>query len=128
MNTNWSRRSWLLAMAASAVEGWNLTISEAGACGTPAVVSDVAGHRDAVDDGVGGLLAVDAASLESKLDRVLADHALRSRLGDGALATASGLSWDRTARETFSVLAADAVRRRRRRSLDAQPNGNGGRW
>jgi glycosyltransferase involved in cell wall biosynthesis len=120
------RSAWAL-VSASAVEGWNLTISEAGACATPAVVSNVAGHRDAVTDGVGGLLAVDAAALESKLDRVLADQALRSRLGAGALASASRLSWDHTARETFSVLAADAVRRSRRRSADAGPTGNGGR-
>ena len=33
-----------------------MTITEAGACGTPAVVSDIAGHRDALAHGVSGLL------------------------------------------------------------------------
>ena len=42
------RRAWVLA-STSLREGWNMTITEAGACGTPAVVSDIAGHRDALD-------------------------------------------------------------------------------
>ena len=45
------RRAWVLA-SASAAEGWGMTITEAAACGTPAVVTDIAGHRDAVADGV----------------------------------------------------------------------------
>ena len=50
------RRAWVLA-SASAREGWGMTITEAAACGTPAVVSDVAGHADAVVDGPTGMLA-----------------------------------------------------------------------
>ena len=41
------RRAWVLA-SASAAEGWGMTVTEAAACGTPAVVTDIAGHRDAV--------------------------------------------------------------------------------
>ena len=44
------RRAWLLA-SASAREGWGMTLTEAAACGTPAVVTRIAGHLDAVDDG-----------------------------------------------------------------------------
>ncbi|HEX4777430.1 MAG TPA: glycosyltransferase family 4 protein, partial [Acidimicrobiia bacterium] len=47
------RRAWVLA-SASAREGWGMTITEAAACGTPAVVSDVPGHADAVVDGETG--------------------------------------------------------------------------
>ena len=43
--------------SASVAEGWGMTITEAAACGTPAVVTDIAGHRDAVVDGVTGVLA-----------------------------------------------------------------------
>ena len=49
------RRAWVLA-STSAREGWGMTITEAAACGTPAVVSDVAGHADAVVDGETGML------------------------------------------------------------------------
>ena len=49
------RRAWVLA-SASAAEGWGMTVTEAAACGTPAVVTDIAGHRDAVQSGVTGML------------------------------------------------------------------------
>ncbi len=50
------RRAWVLA-SASAREGWGMTITEAAACGTPAVATRVPGHADAVVDGTTGLLA-----------------------------------------------------------------------
>src|SRR5207302_5236678 len=49
------RQAWVLA-ASSAREGWGMTITEAAACGTPAVATDIAGHRDAIVDGTTGLL------------------------------------------------------------------------
>ena len=47
------RRAWVLA-SASAAEGWGMTVTEAAACGTPAVVTDIPGHRDAVQPGSPG--------------------------------------------------------------------------
>ena len=44
------RSAWVLA-SASVAEGWGMTITEAAACGTPAVVTDIGGHRDAVGAG-----------------------------------------------------------------------------
>jgi glycosyltransferase involved in cell wall biosynthesis len=105
------RRAWVLA-SASAREGWGMTITEAAACGTPAVVTDIAGHRDAVLDGRSGLLVQHPDQLADALGRVLTDRALRSQLGAGALARAAECSWDATAVGTLEALAADAVRRR----------------
>ncbi|MGH9293088.1 MAG: glycosyltransferase family 4 protein, partial [Acidimicrobiales bacterium] len=48
------RRAWVLA-STSVREGWGMTITEAAACGTPAVASRIAGHLDAVS-GEGGIL------------------------------------------------------------------------
>ena len=42
------RRAWVLAERRPLAEGWGMTITEAAACGTPAVVTDIPGHRDAV--------------------------------------------------------------------------------
>ncbi len=106
------RSSWVVA-SASAREGWGMTITEAAACGTPAVVTNIAGHRDAVVDGESGLLVDDATQLADALDRVLTDPTLRARLGSGAIARAAECSWDATAVGTLEALAADAVRRRR---------------
>ncbi len=105
------RRAWVLT-SASVAEGWGMTITEAAACGTPAVVTDVAGHRDAVIDGVTGVLA-DPAHLGDALSAALTDVALRQRLGAGALARAGELTWGATAAGTLSVLAAETLRHRR---------------
>jgi glycosyltransferase involved in cell wall biosynthesis len=37
-------------------EGWGMVITEANACGTPAIAYDIVGHRDAIRDGETGLL------------------------------------------------------------------------
>ena len=49
------RRAWLVA-SASLAEGWGLSLTEAAACGTPAVATDISGHRCSVVDGVTGVL------------------------------------------------------------------------
>jgi glycosyltransferase involved in cell wall biosynthesis len=108
------RRSWLVA-SASAREGWGMTATEAAACGTPAVMTDIAGHRDAVVDGETGLLAGDLDDLADQIARVLGDEVLRKSLAEAALERASGLTWDATASGAFEVLAAEAARRARRR-------------
>ena len=105
------RRAWVVT-SASSHEGWGMTITEAGACGTPAVVTRIAGHADAVEDGVGGLLVGGPDELEGALSRVLCDVDLRLRLGQGALRRASALTWQATAEGTLKVLAAETVRRR----------------
>ena len=106
------RRSWLVA-SSSAREGWGMTVTEAGACGTPAVATRIAGHEDAVVDGETGLLADphDVDDLAAKIDLVLGDEVLRKTLAEGALDRAAELTWDATARRTFEVLAAEADRR-----------------
>jgi glycosyltransferase involved in cell wall biosynthesis len=107
------RRAWVLASASHA-EGWGMTITEAGACGTPAVVSDIAGHRDAVLHGVTGILAGTDDEVGNAIARVLSDADLRDALGRHAHARASSLSWSATALGALEVLAVDATHRRTR--------------
>lgn len=101
------RTSWVVA-SASRSEGWGMTLTEAAACGTPAVATRIPGHRDAVRDGIGGILVDSDDEFVDALVKVLSDTALRAELGDGALRTAQELTWDRTAYETLAVLAAAA--------------------
>jgi len=105
------RRAWVVA-AASMAEGWGMTLTEAAACGTPSVASDISGHRDAVASEMSGLLAADDGDLAEKLASVLTDRALRERLQQGALVHARSLSWEATALSALKVLARDAARRR----------------
>jgi glycosyltransferase involved in cell wall biosynthesis len=103
------RRSWVVA-STSAREGWGMTLTEAGACGTPAVATRISGHTDAVADGVTGLLA-DDAGLEGAFDRVFSDSDLRERLGANALTHAARFTWEATATGTLQALADEALRR-----------------
>jgi glycosyltransferase involved in cell wall biosynthesis len=104
------RRAWVLA-STSLREGWNMTITEAGACGTPAVVSDIAGHRDALTHGVGGLLLDPGDEFVDGLVRVLTDTALRQSLAAGAVARARSLTWEATAATVLEALVEEAEAR-----------------
>lgn len=105
------RRAWVVA-SASVAEGWGMTLTEAAACGTPSVATDITGHRDAVASGRSGLLASSDAQFVDHLVAVLSDADLRQRLSEGALKHAATLTWDATATGVFHVLAAEAMRRR----------------
>jgi glycosyltransferase involved in cell wall biosynthesis len=113
------RRAWVLT-SASAREGWGMTITEAAACGTPAVATKIAGHTDAVVDGETGLLVSDPRELTSALHSVLADPALHTRLRARALAHAATFTWEATARGTFAALVQEAARRHRRAQRTAR--------
>jgi glycosyltransferase involved in cell wall biosynthesis len=102
------REAWLVA-SASLREGWGMTLTEAAACATPSVATDIAGHRDAVAHDVSGLLVADG-DLGDALARVLADDALRTRLSEGALAASAAFDWDRTAARLFALLDPAALR------------------
>ena len=104
------QRAWLLT-AASDSEGWGMTITEAAACGTPAVVTDIGGHRDALVVGVSGELAA-LATLGQAVEAVLSDSDRLARLTRGALDRAAQLTWDATALATYRELVDDATRRR----------------
>ncbi|HXQ90337.1 MAG TPA: glycosyltransferase family 4 protein [Acidimicrobiales bacterium] len=114
------RRAWVLA-STSQREGWGMTVSEAAGCETPAVVSRIAGHIDAVEDGVSGLVAnilsgrpragdpAPTAAWADALEAVLADGALRERLGRGARRRAQQLTWEATAAGTLNALVEEAI-------------------
>src|SRR5580692_6947856 len=105
---SWYRKAWVVA-STSQREGWGMTLTEAAACGTPAVATDIAGHRDAVVDGESGLLVDDLGQLSVALGRVLGDDVLRSRLSKGALTRARWFSWDATALRALEALAEVAT-------------------
>lgn len=107
------RRAWVLA-SASSHEGWGMSVTEAAACATPSVVTDIAGHRDAVVHDVTGLLCDSPAELAPALIEVLTDHERRERLGAAARQRAARLTWPRTATSLMRLLAAEAARRRTR--------------
>ena len=75
------QQAWLVS-SASLAEGWGLTMTEAAACGTTAVATDVSGHRSSIVDGVTGVLAP-LERLGDTIADVLLDHDRREPNGDG---------------------------------------------
>jgi glycosyltransferase involved in cell wall biosynthesis len=106
------QQAWLVT-SASAVEGWGMTLTEAAACGTPAVATRTTGHLDAVVDGTTGLLAADDDALSTALDALLTDHARREAMASAALKWSARFSWDATSEAVLEALADDARSRRR---------------
>jgi glycosyltransferase involved in cell wall biosynthesis len=107
------RRAWLVT-SASISEGWGMTLTEAAACGTPAVATRIAGHTDAVLDGRTGLLVDPGAGLDRAIARLVADGDLRARLAAGAIRHAQQFTWTATALGTMRALVDDARRHRPR--------------
>jgi glycosyltransferase involved in cell wall biosynthesis len=102
------QRAWVVT-SASLAEGWGLTLTEAAACGTPAVATDIRGHKSSVVDGRTGVLAP-LGELGDALARVLGDDHLRRELGDAALARARTLTWDAAALGILRALDAQIRR------------------
>ncbi len=81
-------------------EGFGLALLEASAAGLPVIGSRDCGAEDAIRDGETGLLIAqeDAASgLTGAITRLLADAALRARMGAAGRAFARTQTWDATA-------------------------------
>lgn len=104
------QRAWAVA-SSSVREGWGMTLTEAAACGTPAVATRIPGHVDALAEDRSGLLADDDADLARHLARIATDRALRDRLSAGALAHAGTFTWENTATRILEVLADEALGR-----------------
>lgn len=116
------RSAWIVA-SASLAEGWGLSMTEGAGCATPAVATNIRGHRSSVVDGETGLL-VEPSALGQTIARLLSDHTLRQRLGTAAERRARTLTWDASAlgiaRSFRDVVQAARLRVRsdRRRSGD----------
>jgi len=67
-------------------EGYPRSVMEANAMGLPAIVTDIRGNREAVLEGVNGLIVPvrDAAALAAGMIRLFEDDALREALSTGA--------------------------------------------
>jgi len=102
------RAAWLV-VSGSLAEGWGLSLTEGAACGTPAVATDINGHRSSVVDGVTGLL-VPPERLGATIAEVLLDDRLRTRLADAARARAATLTWDAAAIGLTRALHTEVLR------------------
>lgn len=108
------RRAWLVG-SASLAEGWGLSLTEAAACGVPAVATDISGHRCSVVDGVTGILA-DVDHLGDVIADVLENPGRRAALGEAALVRARSLTWDKSALGVIRGLHQEVLIRSQKRA------------
>lgn len=103
------QEAWLV-VSGSLAEGWGLSLTEAAACGTASVATDIRGHRSSVVDGeTGELVPVDLLGVT--IADVLLDPARRHRLETAALARARSLTWEASALGVLRALHGEVVRR-----------------
>lgn len=106
------QRSWLVS-SASLAEGWGLTLTEAAACGTPCVATDINGHRSSVVAGTTGVL-VPLEQLGDAMADVLLDRRRRDELAVAALARARTLTWEASATGVLRGLHGEVMAKHRR--------------
>jgi glycosyltransferase involved in cell wall biosynthesis len=97
------QQAWLV-LSCSRKEGWGMTITEGAACGTPAVVTDISGHREAIIDGRTGVLATDRGELVDAVTALLDDDARRVEMGDRAREHAAQYRWETAARRILDEI------------------------
>jgi glycosyltransferase involved in cell wall biosynthesis len=101
------RQAWVIS-SASLAEGWGLALTEAAGCGTPAVATDISGHRCSVLNGETGLLAP-LENLGRVIADVLLDDSLRTTLARQAEQRARTLTWDALAAGVLQPLYLQVV-------------------
>lgn len=90
-----------LVLPSSPPESFGMVLVEAGACGKPVIASNIPGVRSVVKDGETGLLVRenDIDDLVQKLDLLLSDRDLRTRMGDEGYARVQAhYSWSAIAK------------------------------
>ncbi|MEL6671277.1 MAG: glycosyltransferase family 4 protein [Bacteroidota bacterium] len=89
----------------SLLDSWAMVVLEAMACGTPAIVTDHTGSRDAVLKG-GGLVipAGDLQALTSSMLRLYQDRAELAQLGQEALKVSQEYTWEQYGKNMVRVL------------------------
>jgi glycosyltransferase involved in cell wall biosynthesis len=87
----------------SVCEGFGLPGVEAAACGTPIVATTESPLPELLGEGVLAVDPSDRAGWINALERVLTDRVLHKHMREAALAAASRLSWENSARQLLSV-------------------------
>ena len=104
------RQSWLV-VSGSQAEGWGMSLTEAAACATPSVATDIAGHRDAMTNGLTGILVPTVTDIGNAVGDLLDDTDRRMAMQNAALQFSRQYSWDAVAARQLAVVALEAKRR-----------------
>ncbi|OGC57042.1 hypothetical protein A3H26_03435 [candidate division WWE3 bacterium RIFCSPLOWO2_12_FULL_36_10] len=99
------QKAWVFLMP-SKVEGWGITVMEAGALGTPSVGTNVLGLRDSIVDSKTGFLSDSFGEFTSNIRRLLINPNMRNEMGRNSKNRASKFSWNSSAEIFEHVIEA----------------------
>jgi D-inositol-3-phosphate glycosyltransferase len=104
-------------------ESFGMATLEGLACGRPVVATNAGGPAHIVEDGVSGLLIRpdNHTALAAQFERLLADDALRERMGAAALARAQRFSWSAVASHILHVYSDTLEQSTLGQTLTIQP-------
>lgn len=107
-------------------ETFALVCLEAMASGLPVLASPVGGIEDYLRDGENGLhIRREATEIAAKLDRLLGDPELHSRLCKAGIATAQDYAWEKIAQQYLSLFDELIAERAQSAGIPARPKWGG---
>lgn len=95
------QEAWALLLP-SVKEGWGMVVTEAAACGTPSIVSDVTGLRDSVRDKKTGIILSKNPKPDEIADvliKMIENKDYRTKLSKNSIAWAKNFTWENTYKE-----------------------------
>lgn len=98
------QEAWVLLLP-SVKEGWGMVVTEAGACGTPSIVTDVTGLRDSVkhmETGIQISAKPTPSILASAICSIIENSRMKAALSNKAIHAAMNFTWKRS----YSLFAA----------------------
>lgn len=93
----------------SVKEGWGMVVTEAAACGTPSIVTDVTGLRDSVVNGKTGVIIKPNPSPEDLSDtiiNIIEDNQMRNKMSKEAMKWSKNFSWEKSYLEFRNIVLA----------------------
>lgn len=107
LKVNLMQKAWALLLP-SVKEGWGMVVTEAAACGTPAIVSNVTGLRDSVINGKTGIILSKNPSeteLAQAMINMIEDSNLRNNISRQAYEHSQNFNWDKSFRLFKELIA-----------------------
>ena len=97
-------RKSLFVVMPSRFEGWGIVAIEAQACGKPVIGTDIPGLRDAIRNGITGLLVKpeDPIALRDAINELISDAGKREKLSMEGKEWAKNFKWDKIADDQLS--------------------------
>lgn len=106
LKVSYMQKAWAILLP-SIKEGWGLVVTEAGACGTPAIVSGVTGLIDSVDNLNTGIVLSTYPTVQELADAmkmIIDNPSIRKELSDNAFQLNKKFTWDKSYSEFKKII------------------------